>query len=72
MAADLADWFDEFRGYHRDTDQQIVKVKDDIMSATRVAVMAKRFAKQVQLGAKRPSSLPNADLATGIDFDVFA
>ena len=72
VAADLADWFDEFRGYHRDADQQIVKVKDDIMSATRVAVMAKRFAKQVQLGSKRPSALPNAGLATGIDFDVFA
>jgi hypothetical protein len=36
--------------YHR-KDGQIVKERDDIMSATRIAVMMKRYAKAVPLGA---------------------
>lgn len=43
VARHLQDWFEEFRLYHR-KDGLIVKVRDDLMSATRVAVMAKRFA----------------------------
>lgn len=39
----LGDWFEEFRMYHR-KDGQIVKVMDDILSATRYAIMMKRFA----------------------------
>lgn len=42
----LSQWFEEYREYHR-KDGQIVKVRDDLMSATRVAVMAKRFARPV-------------------------
>jgi phage terminase large subunit-like protein len=49
VAAHLADWFEEFRMYHR-KDGQIVKQRDDLLSATRVAVMAKRFARAVPLG----------------------
>ncbi len=41
--AHLNDWFDEFRLYHRE-DGRIVKMHDDIMSATRYALMCKRFA----------------------------
>lgn len=37
------DWFSEFRMYHR-KQGQIVKLNDDLMSATRIAVMARRFA----------------------------
>ena len=44
VAAHLADWFDEFRGYHR-KDGMIVKLNDDLMSATRIAVMAHRKAR---------------------------
>lgn len=40
----LSDWFEEFRQYHR-KDGKVVKLKDDIISATRYAVMSLRFAK---------------------------
>ncbi|MCC7047192.1 MAG: hypothetical protein IT562_10805 [Alphaproteobacteria bacterium] len=50
VAAHLSDWLEEFRFYHR-KDGQIVKIKDDLMSATRIAVMMKRFAKAVKLGS---------------------
>ncbi len=40
----LNDWFEEFRLYHR-LDGKIVKERDDIMSATRYAVMMLRHAK---------------------------
>lgn len=39
----LNDWFEEFRMYHR-KDGKIVKLDDDLMSATRYANMMKRFA----------------------------
>ena len=51
--AGLNDWFEEFRLYHR-LDGKIVKERDDLMSATRYAVMMLRFAKT------RPSADPNA------------
>jgi hypothetical protein len=41
--AHLKEWFDEFRLYHR-KDGKIVKERDDLLSATRYAVMMKRFA----------------------------
>jgi phage terminase large subunit-like protein len=39
----LTDWFDEFRLYHR-KDGKIVKEADDLLSATRYAIMMKRYA----------------------------
>lgn len=39
----LNEWFEEFRLYHR-KDGLIVKLADDILSATRIAVMMKRYA----------------------------
>ena len=39
----LAEWFEEFRLYHR-KDGQVVKLRDDIMSATRYGVMMIREA----------------------------
>jgi phage terminase large subunit-like protein len=39
----LADWFEEFRMYHR-KDGKIVKADDDLLSATRYALMMLRFA----------------------------
>lgn len=39
----LHEWFQEFRSYHR-KDGKIVPIKDDIMSATRYAVMCAQFA----------------------------
>ncbi len=42
----LTDWFDEKLNYHRDEDGKIVKVNDDLLSATRYAYMMLRYAKQ--------------------------
>jgi hypothetical protein len=39
----LADWFEEFGLYHR-KDGLIVKLNDDLISATRYAMMMRRFA----------------------------
>ncbi len=41
--AHLGDWFQEFKLYHR-KDGKVVKKLDDLMSATRYAVMMKRKA----------------------------
>ncbi len=63
VAAHLSEWFEEFRFYHR-KDGQIVKVKDDLLSATRIAIMDKRHAKSVPLGAwKKPATGPNEGMA---------
>lgn len=40
----LSDWFEEYRLYHR-KDGLIVKLIDDLISATRYALMMRRFAK---------------------------
>jgi hypothetical protein len=39
----LTEWFEEKRTYHR-KDGVIVKKRDDILSATRIAYMARRMA----------------------------
>lgn len=41
--SNLEQWFEEFRLYHR-VEGLIVKLRDDILSATRIAVMMRRFA----------------------------
>jgi hypothetical protein len=53
VARHLAEWFEEYRDYHR-KDGLIVKERDDIMSATRIGVMARRFGRPVLLGSKKP------------------
>jgi phage terminase large subunit-like protein len=73
VAAHCTNWFEEFRGYCR-KDNQIVKFKDDLMSATRMAVTARRFAKAVPLGpnaARGRNSGAPAPIADGVDFDPF-
>lgn len=50
----LRDWFEEFNLYHR-KDGLIVKEGDDLMSATRYAMMMRRFAKTK--GEKRHESV---------------
>jgi phage terminase large subunit-like protein len=76
VANTLMIWFEEFRGYHR-KNNQIVKLFDDLMSSTRVGVMALRHAKQGPLGSKRPPRQSNLELNTGEairqrgGFDVF-
>jgi hypothetical protein len=69
VARHLSEWFEERRFYHR-KDGKIVKIKDDLMSATRIALMGKRFARAVNLG---PTAVQRSTptLATGDDFDLF-
>jgi phage terminase large subunit-like protein len=71
-AAQLSDLLDERRFYHR-KDGQIVKLKDDILSAVRIAIMMKRKARSVDLGGMLNSSPwgSGSQIAHGIDFDVF-
>jgi phage terminase large subunit-like protein len=66
----LSDLLEERRLYHR-KDGQIVKLKDDLLSALRVAVMMKRFARAVQLGSVRAGRAGSGAVAEGVDFDVF-
>jgi phage terminase large subunit-like protein len=47
----LTEWFEEFRSYHR-KDGQIVKLYDDLMSASRIGIMQLRSAKQGPIGSK--------------------
>jgi phage terminase large subunit-like protein len=63
VAAHLSEWFEEYRDYHR-KDGLIVKQNDDIMSASRIGLMAKRFGKPVILGGKKPVRGPNDGIAT--------
>jgi len=69
VAAQLSEFFEEYRFYHR-KDGQIVKIKDDIMSACRVAVMMKRFGRAVSLGGHRVK-IQSGVIAAGTDFDLF-
>jgi len=49
----LSEWFQEYRLYHREEKTgQIVKKGDDLMSATRIAWMSRRYASVVPLGFK--------------------
>ena len=41
--SNLADWFEEFRMYHR-KDGKVVKLDDDLISSSRYAYMMRRFA----------------------------
>lgn len=52
VAKHLNDWFEEFRLYHRQNGQ-IVKIGDDLMSATRIGVMMLRRA-IVQTPERKP------------------
>jgi hypothetical protein len=54
----LADWFEEFRLYHRE-DGRVVKLRDDLISATRYGLMCLRHAKTLTRdGFNRPLEYP--------------
>ena len=67
VAKHLEKWWEEYRMYHR-KDGQIVKLRDDLMSATRIGLMGKRYAQQVPLGNR--SKRRTQQVADGIDFDL--
>lgn len=58
----LSDWFEEKLNYHRDEDGKIVKINDDLLSATRYAYMMRRYAKQKKdiSGAAPVAHIPRA------------
>jgi phage terminase large subunit-like protein len=56
----LANWFEEFELYHR-KDGLIVKLNDDLISASRYAMMMKRYAKT----KKTPKPLDDYDYGPG-------
>lgn len=74
VADHLADWFSEYRDYHR-KDGLIVKEYDDLMSATRIGVMAIRKARAVPLGANggrrhAPNMVNGVEMARDVDFPL--
>jgi phage terminase large subunit-like protein len=60
----LNDWWEEFRLYHR-KDGKVVKEGDDLMAATRYAIMSLRFAstKAAYDSFRRPLVYPKAGIA---------
>lgn len=70
FAAHLQEAFDEYTGYHR-KDGLVVKVDDDILSATRQLVMDIRFAKVPEhFNYRRPISPASLPMAADIDFPL--
>ena len=69
VAAHLGEWFNEFRQYHR-KDGQLVKINDDLLSATMKVIMMKRKAQVVALGSEKRRRR-NDQVADGLDFDFF-
>lgn len=63
----LQDWFEEFRLYHR-KDGMIVKDGDDLLAATRYALMMRRFAKTHEEAGARINTVRHAPV---ISFGVF-
>jgi hypothetical protein len=60
----LNDWWEEFRLYHR-KDGKVVKEGDDLMAATRYALMMLRFAstKTAYDNFRRPIQYPRQSIA---------
>ena len=66
VAKHLGDWFEEFRLYHRE-DGKIVKVGDDLMSATRYGLMMLRHAALPTAPVqRRESAVPIVDPTVGL------
>lgn len=58
VAASLQQWWEEFRMYHR-KDGKIIKERDDLMDATRYAMMMIRYAIPQELAPVRPDRYAN-------------
>lgn len=66
----LSIFFEEYRMYHREKGL-LVKVHDDVLSAIRVAIMAKRFARPHAQLVKPGRHGNNGGMARNVDFDLF-
>lgn len=66
-------WGDEFRNYHRDEDGKIVKKDDDLLSASRIALMMRRYAQpgKISYGTFGSAREETRDVADDVDFDLF-
>ena len=62
----LSDWWEEFRIYHR-KNGIVVKERDDLMAATRYAIMMVRYARPIVEPMKRYPTTPKiiADTEVG-------
>lgn len=74
VSAHLSEWFDEYQGYHR-KDGLVVKIDDDLMSATRQLVMDIRFAKapkdfRAASKWRRGAAGPDANMARDVEFPL--
>ncbi|MDE2233911.1 MAG: terminase family protein, partial [Patescibacteria group bacterium] len=65
------EWFEEYREYHR-KEGLIVKEHDDLMSATRYGVMARRMARTVGVDPVSGRKENKITIAKDTDFDVFS
>lgn len=65
--AHLGDWIEEFRLYHR-KEGRLVKERDDLLSATRYALMSLRHARTADRMPGGRGRGPG--MATGIDYDL--
>lgn len=70
VASHLVEWQEEFQGYHR-KEGVIVKVNDDLLSATRVGIMQLRSASTAPLGSVLVDRRGQR-MAKDIDYDLFA
>lgn len=68
-------WWEEYRRYHRiarkDGTSEIHKVFDDVMSATRQAIMMLRMARPVRFNIHRGNMINGVAMAKDIDIDPF-
>lgn len=78
VCSNLLEWWEEFIAYHRDERGEIVKVGDDLMSATRIlCMMLPRFGVSVPMGNlggrlwKDAVRNSNSRRATGTDDSYF-
>jgi hypothetical protein len=73
VAAHLEEWFEEYRYYHRD-DGKIVKIRDDLLSATRIGMMMKKYGKLLPSSDWRRrlnGAQKNTGMAQNVNFDIF-
>jgi phage terminase large subunit-like protein len=66
VARHLKEWWEEFRIYHR-KDGMIVKLSDDLMSASRVGVMMKRYSRVAGAQAYSAHSSQQSKIAAGVE-----
>lgn len=70
VARHLSDWYEEYRLYHR-VDGQLIKKKDDLLSATRYLIMTKRYARRGdELGSTGRFKRVN-NVARDVNYDIW-